>query len=135
MRPHPRRARTNPSSPRAWATSDRNGMLNNHQDLRWQWDWAGQKLVNKKILCSADELDRPQRQLGTFIMPPDPTPIMNARVERYDIDENPVSVRYTTDGRIRIVAGIVRGSGAADVIERMVAVAGNLSAANLAGVR
>lgn len=131
MRPHPRRARTNPSSPRAWGTSDRNGMISNHQNLRWQFEWAGQKLVNKMILVSPDELDVPQRQLGTFIMPPDPTPIMNARVERYDIDEEPVSVRTTVNGGIRIVFG----QGSANIIERIVSVNGNLSAADLSGVR
>lgn len=131
MRPHPRRARTSPSSPRAWGTSDRNGMISNHQDLHWQWDWAGQKLVNKQILVSRDELDRPQRQLGTFIMPPDPVPIRNARVEQYDIDEEPVSTRYTVDGRIRIIFG----HGAAAITERIVSVRGNLSADDLAGVR
>ncbi len=131
MRPHPRRARTNPSSPRAWGTSDRNGMLNNHENLHWQWEWAGQKLVNKMILVSADELDKPQRQLGTFILPPDPTPIMNARPERYDIDEEPVSLRTTINGAVRRVFG----AGSANIIERIVSVNGNLTAADLAGVR
>lgn len=131
MRPHPRRARTNPTSPRAWGTSDRNGHLSNHENLRWQWEWAGQKLVNKMILVSADELDKPQRQLGTFVLPPDPTPIMNARPERYDIDENPVSARVTISGSVRRVFG----AGSANIIERIVTVRGNLSAADLAGVR
>lgn len=87
MRPHPRRARTNPNSPRAWGTSDRNGMINNHNKLVWQWDWAGQTMVNKRILVSQDELDQPQRQLGTIVLPPDPVPILNARIEPYAIDE------------------------------------------------
>ncbi len=131
MRPHPRRARTNPSSPRAWGTSDRNGMISNHQNLHWQWEWAGQKLVNTMVLVSADELDKPQRQLGTFILPPDPTPIMNARPERYDIDEEPVSLRTTINGGVRTVFG----HGSAYVIERIVSVNGNLTADDLAGVR
>lgn len=87
MRPHPKRARTNPGSPCAWGTSDRNGMINNHKNLVWQWDWAGTSLINKKILVSPDELDVPQRQLGTIVLPPDPVPIQNARVEPYAIDE------------------------------------------------
>lgn len=131
MRPHPRRARTDSTSPRAWATSDRNGMISNHQDMCWQYDWAGTQLVNKRILVSADELDEPQRQLGTFILPPDPVSIMNARPERYAIDEEPVSTRYTVDGRVRIIIG----HGAAYVIERIVSVQGNLTPADLAGVR
>lgn len=98
MRPHPRRARTDPSSPRAWGTSDRNGMINNHQNLQWQFDWAGTSLINKRILVSPDELDKPQRQLGTIVLPPDPVPVLNARPEQYQIDEQDyinVTANYT----------------------------------------
>lgn len=122
MRPHPRRAATDSSSPRAWATSDRSGMLGNHQNLRWQFQWRGSQLVNTRVLVWEDEYDAPQRQLGTIILPPDPPSIMNARPEQYDIDENPVSTRYTVDGRIRGVFG----RGSAWVIERIVSVQGNL---------
>lgn len=87
MRPHPRRARTDASHPRAWATSDRNGMISNQVDLRWQFEWAGTQLINKRILVSQDELDIPNRQLGTIILPPDPVSIPNARIEPYPIDE------------------------------------------------
>lgn len=87
MRPHPRRASTNPSSPRAWGTDDRSGFVGNHENLCWQFDWAGTGLVNKRILVYPDELDVPQRQLGTIILPPDPAPVMNARPESYAIDE------------------------------------------------
>lgn len=92
----------------------------------WQYDWAGTKLINKRILVYADMLDEPQRQLGTIVLPPDPTPIMNARPENYAIDEYPVSTRYTIDGRIRVVGMIPRNSAAAWVVERIVAVPGNL---------
>lgn len=87
MRPHPRRARTDARSPRAWATSDRNGAIGNHENLCWQFDYNGSGLYNKKILVYADELDIPQRQLGSIILPPDPPSIQNARVEQYAIDE------------------------------------------------
>lgn len=86
MRPHPRRARTNPRSPRAWGTSDRNGMVGNHENLQWQFDWAGIKLVNKYILVHPDELDKPQRQLGTIILPPDPVSLLQARPDTIEID-------------------------------------------------
>lgn len=102
MRPHPRRARTDSSSPEAWATSDRAGWIGNQRDLKWQLEWAGTKLINKRILVYEDEYDTPNRQLGTLILPPDPVPIMNARPEQYAIDEQPVSARYTVDGRIRV---------------------------------
>lgn len=104
MRPHPRRAATDPSSPRAWATDDRSGFIGNHHNLRWQFEWAGTQLVNTRTLVYEDQYDTPQRQLGTYILPQDPVPIMNARPEQYFIDEYPVSTRYTMDGRVRVVA-------------------------------
>ena len=136
MRQHPRRAETDPSSPRAWATCDRCGFITNHYKLSWQFDWAGTQLINKRILvCEGGCLDEPQRQLGTIILPPDPMPIMNARPEQYAIDEEPVSVRYTADGSARIIAGVPQGTGAATVIERIVALQGNFTAADFANVR
>jgi hypothetical protein len=74
-------------------------MISNHENLQWQFDWAGPSLVNKRILVSADELDVPQRQLGSLILPPDPPSIMNARPENYDIDEAS-SQPYTTENGI-----------------------------------
>lgn len=122
MRPHPRRARTNPQSPRAWATDDRSGFVGNHENLCWQFDWRGTQLVNTRVLVYQDQLDIPQRQLGTIVLPPDPTPVRNARPEQYAIDEQPVSTRYTMDGRVRIVMQ----RGAAYYVERIVSVQGNL---------
>lgn len=92
----------------------------------WQYQWAGTGLINTRRLVYEFEYDEPQRQLGTIILPPDPSPIVNARPEQYSIDEQPVSTRVTTDGKIRVIAG-VRGFGdrAAWVTERMVAVPGN----------
>lgn len=98
-RPHPKRAATDPSSPRSWATSDRNGMINNHENMVFQFDWAGTSLINKRILVSPDELDVPQEQLRTVILPPDPPSIINARVENYAIDEES-STNYTTEDGI-----------------------------------
>lgn len=100
MRPHPRRARTNARSPRAWGTSDRNGMIGNHENLVWQKDWSGTQIINKRILVHPDELDEPQRQLGTLILPPDPVSIVNARPEQYAIDEQ--TYRITQSGVRRL---------------------------------
>lgn len=87
MRPHPRRARTNAAAPEAWATDDKSGFVGNQRDLCWQFEWQGTKLINKRILCYPDQLDIPNRQLGTIILPPDPVSIPNARPEPYPIDE------------------------------------------------
>ena len=73
-------------------------MVSNHEDMAFQWDWAGTSLVNKRILVSRDELDVPQRQLGAVILPPDPPPIMNARPENYAIDEESSQPYTTEDG-------------------------------------
>lgn len=126
MRPHPKRTQTDPTNPSAWATDDRSGFLGNHRNLRWQYEWAGTQLINTRVLVYEDMLDVPQPQLKTVILPPDPVPVMNARPENYAIDEQPVSVRYTTDGSIRVIAGVPQGTGAAWVIERIVAVKGDI---------
>ena len=99
MRKHPKRAAVNASSPRAWATSDRDGFINNHEDLQWQFDWRGTGLQNLRILVAKSELDQPQRQLGAIILPIDPPPIRNARPEQYTIDEQ--THRKTEDGTQR----------------------------------
>lgn len=96
-------------------------MISNHENMQFQWDWAGTKLVKKRILVSVDELDVPQEQLRTIILPPDPPPIMNARPENYYIDEQPVSTRYTMDGRVRVT------QYRPFPINRIVTVPGNLS--------
>jgi hypothetical protein len=77
------RARVNPSRPEAFAVCDRCGIWLNHVDLRWQMDYAGTGLINKRILVCKPCLDVPQMQLRTIILPPDPTPIMNARPEQF----------------------------------------------------
>lgn len=126
MRLHPRGAQVNPSDPRAWATCDRCSLIFNHYKLSFQYEWCGTRLTNIRVLvCSSCE-DEPQRQLGTVLLPPDPMPIMNARPERYALDEQPVSVRVTVNGGIRVISGVDQGQGAAWVIERIVSVPGNL---------
>jgi hypothetical protein len=106
MRRHPKRTSVDPDSPRAWATDDQSGFITNHDELRWQYDWAGTQLVNKRLLVHPDFLDLPQRQLGSLVLPPDPVPIMNARPENYPIDEEQ-DVRVTMDGSVRVLMGTV----------------------------
>ncbi len=103
MRPHPRRADTDATNPRAWATCDRCGFITNAYKLHWQFEWKGTRTENIRILVCETCLDVPQRQLGTIILPPDPLPVMNARPEQYDIDEIPISTRITMNGNIRTV--------------------------------
>jgi len=77
------RARTNPSRPQAHAICDRCGFRYNHVDLRWQMDWAGPSLINKRILVCQRCTDVPQEQLRTIVLPADPMPIQNPRPENF----------------------------------------------------
>src|SRR5690348_151829 len=112
MRRHPRKAEVDSRYPRAWATSDRTGFIGNHKNLIYQDQWAGFSLYNTGMLVYADEYDEPQRQLGAIVIPPDPPPILNARPENYQIDEETFRVtqdgtqRYTMDGIARIESNV-----------------------------
>jgi len=79
-------------------------MVGNLANMKFQFEWRGPKLQNTRVLVHEDELDEPQRQLGSpALLGPDPPALMNARPEPYAIDEYPVSTRYTMDGRIRVI--------------------------------
>jgi len=85
MRAHGR-ARVSSKNPQAFAICDRCAMLYNHVDLQWQYDWAGASLINKRMLVCKPCLDTPQEQLRAIILPADPVPIVNPRVEPYAYD-------------------------------------------------
>lgn len=64
----------------------------NHDRLQWQYDWAGASLINKRILVCDTCLDVPQQQLRAIVVPADPVPIQNPRIQDY--------VAASTDYRI-----------------------------------
>ena len=82
------RARTSARSPQAKAICDRCGFVYQHVDLRFQFDWRGPTLANLRVLVCERCLDRHAEQLRTIVLPPDPVPIQNARVEQYTSDES-----------------------------------------------
>lgn len=86
-RPHGR-AEVDPSSPRAFAVCDRCGVWYNHCDLSSQWEWAGQTQIDMGILVCYRCLDDLQPQQRTIILPPDPLPVYQARVELSTIDDD-----------------------------------------------
>lgn len=94
MRPHGR-ARVSSRSPQAFAICDRCGFLTNHVRLQWQYDWAGAGLINKRMLVCNQCLDTPQEQLRALVIPADPVPIQNPRVQDYATAETD---RRTTQG-------------------------------------
>lgn len=81
------RARVDPESPDAFAICDRCGNLFNHRDLRWQYQWQGFNLFNKRLLVCEDCLDKPSPFLRAIVVSADPQPVFNARTEPYSIDE------------------------------------------------
>lgn len=105
MRPHGR-ARADRHNPRAWAICDDCGFLFNKPDLQWQYEWAGNRLVNQNMLVCDQCYDVPQEQLRTIVLPADPTPIMNPRPERYAIDNNPISPLGNNIGTMTQAAGL-----------------------------
>jgi hypothetical protein len=77
------RASVSTRNPRAFGICDRCGFLYNHDKLQWQFDYAGAGLINKRILVCSPCLDTPQNQLRSIILPADPVPIENPRVQDY----------------------------------------------------
>lgn len=73
------RARISATRPRAIGESDRSGMWYSLDDLRKQMQWAGNTLIWTGLLVGPDELDVPQPQYKTPILPPDPVPRLQPR--------------------------------------------------------
>jgi hypothetical protein len=99
-RPHGR-ARVNSRDPSAFGVCDRCGMWYNLSQLQWQMQWAGNQLVNLRLLvCTQTCLDVPQQQLRSVIIPGDPPPVRNPRPQDFDIANNDYRVTQADDRRI-----------------------------------
>lgn len=77
------RARTSATNPQAHAICDRCGFRVNHVDLQWQYDWRGATMQNVRILVCNTCYDTPQEQLRAIVVPADPMPIMQPRVQDF----------------------------------------------------
>lgn len=77
------RARINARSPQAAGVCDRCGFVVNFVDLIWQYEWRGPSLENIRILVCRNCLDVPQENVRAIVVPADPMPIINARVQDY----------------------------------------------------
>jgi len=84
------RARTSIRNPRAFGVCDRCALWYNHDNLTWQFDWAGASLMNKRILVCSSCYDNPQQQLRAIVLPADPMPIINPRTEPYAWDSTDI---------------------------------------------
>lgn len=77
------RARVSARSPQALAVCDNCQFTYNLIDLRPRVQWVGVKLQTYNMLVCRTCWDKPQEQLRTIIIPPDPMPVFNPRPERY----------------------------------------------------
>lgn len=77
------RARTDASNPQAHAICDRCGFRYNHVNLRWQFDWRGASLMNIRLLVCDTCYDAPQEQLRAIVVPADPVPIDQPRLQDF----------------------------------------------------
>lgn len=77
------RARISASRPQALAICERCGFLTNLVRLRYQFDWAGPQMVNRRRRVCSTCYDEPQEQLRTTLISADPVPVKDPRPERY----------------------------------------------------
>lgn len=90
MRPHGKYARVDPQNPEGFGQCSRCGFWYSLRDLVWQNEWSGAKLYNTQLLvCTTGNgcYDTPNEQLRTIILPPDPPPLLNARVPNFAYEE------------------------------------------------
>lgn len=100
--PLPKYARVDPTNPESFSQCDRCSFWRNRSDLVWQVEWAGMSLFSQGFLVCADRCyDIPQEQLRTIILPPDPPPVVNARVPNFDYEEQtPMIYQFATPGQV-----------------------------------
>lgn len=66
--------------PDEWYFCDRCGFRRMKKNAVFQFDWRGTKLADLRILvCTETCNDRPQEQLRTILIGPDPIPVVNSR--------------------------------------------------------
>lgn len=73
------------TNPRALGNCDRCDFTYNLSDLTWQYQWVGNKLQNLRILVCPSCLDKPQMQLRSIVIPPDPVPVLNPRQDQHQL--------------------------------------------------
>lgn len=83
------RAEVSATHPQAHAICDRCGFRYLRRQLRWTMQWVGPQIRSTGFLVCESCWDRPQEQLRTIIIPPDPIPVSDPRPENYVADNNP----------------------------------------------
>lgn len=76
----------NPRYPRTLGICDYCGRTWHLDELRYQMEWGGPNIINLHYRVCPRCYDKPQEQLRSIVLPPDPIPSLDPRVEFYDID-------------------------------------------------
>jgi hypothetical protein len=76
-------ARVNPRNPEAFGICDRCGWRYNLNDLSFQHDWRGNRLMNLNIRVCNRCYDTPFEHFRPIIVPPDPIPVFQPRPDQY----------------------------------------------------
>ena len=128
------KARVSSRHPVAAAVCDRCGGVYSHDRLRWNYDWAGNKLINTRLLVCEKCNDVPNTQLRAIIIPADPMPVSNPRVQDYLAAESDYRVTSGQDTKdfftgIPIPGAVVRvtQSGGNRVVQEVGEPPGGLS--------
>ncbi len=79
----PGRAEIDPFAPQALGICDRCGFQYNLRALRYQYQWAGDTMINLHLRVCDRCHDVPQEQLRIIRLPPDPLPVMDPRPEDF----------------------------------------------------
>lgn len=77
------RAHVNPSDPDAFAICDRCGFRYNLSDLKFQFDWRGNRLMNLYERVCPRCYDEPFEHYRPIVVPPDPLPRHMPRPDIY----------------------------------------------------
>ena len=86
MRPHGR-AQVDTRRPQAFGVCDRCGFWYNLVRLMFQYEWFGDKLQNTGFRVCSKCLDKPHEFTKPLLLPPDPMPAVQPRVEQFAVDE------------------------------------------------
>ncbi|MCA6108098.1 hypothetical protein [Bradyrhizobium cenepequi] len=90
------RARVSARKPEAIGVCQRCGFWYNRAELVPQFEWAGVQLQNQELyVCTRTCYDKPQQQLKTIIIPPDPMPVYRPFPEPFSQEDVTTPVAQT----------------------------------------
>ena len=92
-RPHGKHVRIDSQSPNGLGICDYTGFVFNKKDLIKQMEWRGNAIVWTGLYVGRPYADVPNEQNRPPILPPDPIPFLNARVQQMELQHaNTISV-------------------------------------------